>query len=77
MRLTKVQLSWAQAKASAARASSSEEAVEETIWVPHHTWAGAELYRIAVDLRGFYLKVSHPELGTAHSSASGPLVRPS
>jgi hypothetical protein len=45
--------------------------------VPHHTWAGAELYRIAVDLRGFYLKVSHPELGTAHSPASGPLVRPS
>lgn len=28
------------------------------MWTPHHTWAGAELFRIAVDLRGFYLKVS-------------------
>ena len=26
-------------------------------WQPHHTWAGEEFYRLAVDLRGFYLKV--------------------
>ena len=34
------------------------------MWTPHHTWAGAELFRIAVDLRGFYLKVS-PRVLTA------------
>ena len=32
------------------------------MWVPHHTWAGQELFRIAVDLRGFYLKVCYVQL---------------
>ena len=45
-----------QVRASAARAAASAEEVEARVWVPHHTWAGQELFRIAVDLRGFYLK---------------------
>eukprot|EP00884_Botryococcus_braunii_P022387 jgi/Botrbrau1/8832/Bobra.0335s0019.1 len=35
----------------------SDQAIEDKIWVPHHSWAGDELYSLAVDLRGFYLKV--------------------
>lgn len=35
----------------------SPEALEEKVWIPHHTWAGDELYRLSIDLRGFYLKV--------------------
>ncbi len=53
-------------RANVARATSSAEAVEATVWTPHHTWAGAELFRIAVDLRGFYLKVS-PRVLTARA----------
>ena len=45
-----------QVRASAARTTASAEEVEARVWVPHHTWAGQELFRIAVDLRGFYLK---------------------
>ena len=45
-----------QVRARAARATDSAEEVEARVWVPHHTWAGQELFRIAVDLRGFYLK---------------------
>ena len=55
-----------QVRANVARATSSAEAVEATVWTPHHTWAGAELFRIAVDLRGFYLKVS-PRVLTARA----------
>ena len=28
-------------------------------WEKHHAWAGAEMYSLAVDMRGFYLKVNH------------------
>lgn len=28
----------------------------ESIWERHHSWAGSEMYSLAVDLRGFYLK---------------------
>lgn len=37
--------------------SWSEEEVERRIWEPQHEWAGKQMYLIAVDLRGFYLKV--------------------
>ncbi len=37
--------------------SWSEEQVEAKIWEPQHEWAGKQMYLIAVDLRGFYLKV--------------------
>ena len=33
------------------------ERLRDHHWHPHHTWAGQELYQLAVDLRGFYLKV--------------------
>lgn len=36
----------------------SPEEVKEVLWTPHHSWAGAEMYALAVDLRGFYLKAS-------------------
>lgn len=37
----------------------SEADVKQEIWVPHHEWAGGEMYKLCVDLRGFYLKVNH------------------
>ena len=30
--------------------------LEEALWTPHHEWAGREMFRLCVDLRGFYLK---------------------
>ena len=27
-------------------------------WQPHHAWAGEQFHKLAIDLRGFYLKVS-------------------
>ena len=58
-----------QVRASAARATDSAEEVESRVWVPHHTWAGQELFRIAVDLRGFYLKVRALGSSSVHTSA--------
>ncbi|KAK9811448.1 hypothetical protein WJX72_004052 [[Myrmecia] bisecta] len=34
-----------------------KQRLEEELWTPHHDWAGREMYSLAVDLRGFYLKV--------------------
>lgn len=34
-----------------------EAEVKESVWAPQHQWAGAEMYKLCVDLRGFYLKV--------------------
>ncbi|KAK9908263.1 hypothetical protein WJX75_005060 [Coccomyxa subellipsoidea] len=31
--------------------------LKEEHWQPHHSWAGKEFYSMAVDLRGFYLKL--------------------
>lgn len=39
-----------------ARGLSSAE-IDERLWTPHHAWAGDQMYSLAVDLRGFYLKV--------------------
>jgi len=39
------------------RAGWSADRLKEELWGPHHEWAGAELYDMAVTLRGFYLKV--------------------
>ena len=30
--------------------------LKEEHWAAHHAWAGEKFYRLAVDLRGFYLK---------------------
>ena len=35
----------------------NEDDVEARIWQPQHKWAGQQMYLMAVDLRGFYLKV--------------------
>lgn len=39
------------------------ERLREHHWRPHHTWAGEELTKLAVDLRGFYLKVDFKLVG--------------
>ena len=33
------------------------ERLRTDFWAHHHTWAGQQFYEMAVDLRGFYLKV--------------------
>ena len=49
----------AQLRAAALRAvGKSDKEVEQTVWVPQHTWAGEQMYDLCVGLRGFYLKVS-------------------
>ncbi|KAK9826471.1 hypothetical protein WJX81_002686 [Elliptochloris bilobata] len=48
----------AQMKAAALRMRGWDDArLKEEHWRPHHDWAGKEFYTIAVDLRGFYLKL--------------------
>lgn len=48
----------AQVKAWALRKQGwDKERLTEKHWRPHHTWAGNEFHKLAVDLRGFYLKV--------------------
>ncbi|GIL83202.1 hypothetical protein Vretifemale_12058 [Volvox reticuliferus] len=34
----------------------SDAEVHDSVWVPHHTWAGEEMYELCISLRGFYLK---------------------
>lgn len=31
--------------------------MRDDFWQHHHTWAGEQFYSMAIDLRGFYLKV--------------------
>lgn len=38
-------------------AGKRSDVLETTLWEPHHQWAGKEMYKLCVDLRGFYLKV--------------------
>uniref|UniRef100_A0A7S1WZN2 LysM domain-containing protein n=1 Tax=Tetraselmis chuii TaxID=63592 RepID=A0A7S1WZN2_9CHLO len=49
-------LAQGRAKLMRMRGRSVEE-VKEMLWTPHHSWAGDEMYSLAIDLRGFYLKV--------------------
>ena len=37
----------------------SADRLRDEFWEPHHSWAGDEFYSMAIDLRGFYLKVTH------------------
>ena len=41
--------------------------LKEEHWRPHHDWAGREFYAMAVDLRGFYLKVATHRPAHKHS----------
>ncbi|GIL52828.1 hypothetical protein Vafri_8592 [Volvox africanus] len=34
----------------------SDAEVHDSVWVPQHTWAGEEMYKLCIELRGFYLK---------------------
>lgn len=61
---SRVSLIYAAYKLTQLRASAasswiywSDEDIERKIWQPQHEWAGKQMYLIAVDLRGFYLKV--------------------
>ena len=54
----------AQVKAFALRARGWDAArLTAEHWQPHHAWAGNEFYSMAVDLRGFYLKVNSTTSG--------------
>ena len=35
----------------------SSETIEKDVWIPQHRWAGEQMYKLFVDLKGFYIKV--------------------
>jgi hypothetical protein len=35
----------------------ASDEIKQELWIPQHTWAGSQMYTLAVTLRGFYLKV--------------------
>ena len=48
----------AQLRATVLRAAGhSEIQLKENLWKHQHEWAGENMYKLAVDMRGFYLKV--------------------
>ena len=48
----------AQLRATVLRAAGhSEIQLKENLWRYQHEWAGENMYKLAVDMRGFYLKV--------------------
>ena len=60
-RATGIYLSYkgAQARAALLRARGlSKDEIKKRLWTPQHEWAGDQMYSLAVDLRGFYLKAS-------------------
>ena len=49
-----------QAKAVVCRTRGwDEERIANELWLPQHERAGERMYRLCIDLRGFYLKVRH------------------
>ena len=56
-RASRIYFGYKSAQARAAWLGHPEKHVKQDFWRKHHTWAGAEMYSLAVDLRGFYLKV--------------------
>ena len=46
----------AQVRMSLRAGAKPEQRAE--FWQKHHTWAGKEMYKLCIDLRGFYLKAS-------------------
>lgn len=57
-RASRIYFGYKSAQARGAWLGHPEKHVKDEFWRKHHTWAGAEMYSLAVDLRGFYLKVS-------------------
>ena len=64
-RASRIYFGYKSAQTRAALLGHPEKYVKDDFWRKHHTWAGAEMYSLAVDLRGFYLKVNV----TMHSAA--------
>lgn len=44
-------------------AGKSPEELKDTLWREQHTWAGQQMYELAVSMRGFYLKVRRGGVG--------------
>lgn len=58
-RASRIYFGYKSAQARAAFLGHPGQTAKDSFWHKHHAWAGAEMYSLAVDLRGFYLKVSH------------------
>ncbi len=58
-RASRIYFGYKSAQARAAFLGHPGQPAKDNFWHKHHVWAGAEMYSLAVDLRGFYLKVSH------------------
>ncbi|KAL3146246.1 hypothetical protein ABBQ32_002949 [Trebouxia sp. C0010 RCD-2024] len=56
-RASRIYFGYKSAQARAAWLGHPGKQVKDDFWRKHHNWAGAEMYSLAVDLRGFYLKV--------------------
>ena len=64
-----------QVRAYALRQTGLQEAeLQARLWVPHHTWAGVELFRLSIDLKGFYLKTGQ-FLGARSDFIPEPICR--
>lgn len=56
-RASRIYFGYKSAQARVAWLGHPKKEVKDDFWRKHHDWAGAEMYSLAVDLRGFYLKV--------------------
>lgn len=66
-RASRIYFGYKSAQARAAFLGHPGQSAKDNFWHKHHAWAGAEMYSLAVDLRGFYLKVSHEVAAAAAS----------
>ncbi len=66
-RASRIYFGYKSAQARAAFLGHPGQTAKDNFWHKHHAWAGAEMYSLAVDLRGFYLKVSHEVAAAAAS----------
>lgn len=58
-RASRIYFGYKNAQIRAALHGRSSQAAKDEFWQKHHAWAGSQMYSLAVDLRGFYLKVRH------------------
>lgn len=58
-RAGRIYFGYKNAQVRAALHGRSSQAAKDEFWQKHHAWAGSQMYSLAVDLRGFYLKVRH------------------
>lgn len=69
-RASRIYFGYKNAQARAAWLGHPPKNIKDEFWNKHHTWAGAEMYSLAIDLRGFYLKVTLNSTATSSSCAS-------